>query len=211
MEKLITTINSQTGRISMHGVRNELLKSQAQKIGLPLEMIPLEGNVSMATYNEIMQKQNEKLISEGLLYSIFGDIHLEDLRKYREEQLEKAGITAVFPLWKKDTKELMHEFLSEGFKALVVCVNSKQLDRSFCGRELDLDFLSSLPEGVDPCGENGEFHTFVYDGPIFKEPVKFQIGEVVEKFYKTNEEDDCFKDKTQSWDTAFWYCDLIPE
>src|SRR5690606_8301131 len=136
----------------------------------------------------------------------------EDLRRYREDQLEKAGIIAVFPLWKKDTRHLMQEFISAGFKAIVVCVNSKLLDKSYCGREIDQEFLSTLPAGIDHCGENGEFHTFVYDGPIFKEPVKFRVGETVEKFYTLNkDEDDCFKDKKETWDTAFGYCDLLPD
>lgn len=212
VEKLLTTVNSEIDRISMHGVRLELLESQARQIGIPLEIISLDGNVSMATYNEVMLRQCKKLVAEGFCYSIFGDIFLEDLREYREEQLEQVGIAAVFPLWKKDTHKLMQEFISAGFKAVVVCVNSKLLDRSFCGREIDQDFLASLPEGIDPCGENGEFHTFVYDGPVFKEPVKFQVGEVVERYYQSAEnEDDCFKEKKESWDTAFWYCDLVPE
>ena len=106
----------------------------------------------------------------------------------------------------------MQEFISAGFKAVVVCVNSKLLDKSFCGREIDQKFLSSLPDGIDPCGENGEFHTFVYDGPVFKEPVKFRKGDVVERFYQSGkDEDDCFKEKKETWDTAFWYCDLVPE
>src|SRR5690606_19002420 len=212
VEKLLTTVNSEIDRISMHGVRTELLESQAKQIGLPLKIISLQGNVSMKTYNKVMEEETEKLKSEGVYHSIFGDIFLEDLRKYREEQLEKAGITAVFPLWKIDTGELMREFIAVGFKAVVVCVNSKLLERSFCGREIDHDFLADLPEGIDPSGENGEFHTFVYDGPIFKEPVKFRVGEVVERFYQSGkEEDDCFKEKKETWDTAFWYCDLIPE
>ncbi len=212
VEKLLTTVNSEIDRISMHGVRTELLKSQAAQLGLQLEIVGLNGNVPLSLYNQVMDTQTAKLRNEGFEYSLFGDIFLEDLRKYREEQLDKVGLKPVFPLWKIDTLELMQEFLEVGFKAIVVCVNSRLLDRSFCGRILDREFLSSLPAGVDPCGENGEFHTFVYDGPIFKEPVKFQIGEVVERIFQpTDNEDDCFKEKTDSWDTAFWYCDLIPE
>lgn len=212
VEKLLTTVNSETERISMHGVRLELLESQAQQIGLPLEIISLDGNVPLSTYNKMMLTQCKKLVAEGFCHSIFGDIFLEDLRRYREDQLEKAGIIAVFPLWKKDTRHLMQEFISAGFKAIVVCVNSKLLDKSYCGREIDQEFLSTLPAGIDHCGENGEFHTFVYDGPIFKEPVKFRVGETVEKFYTLNkDEDDCFKDKKETWDTAFGYCDLLPD
>lgn len=213
VEKLLTTVNSEAERITMHGVRKQLLELQAAQIGLPLEIISLEGNVSLDTYNKVMLRQTKKLKSEGFYFSIFGDIFLEDLRKYREVHLEKIAITALFPLWKKDTSNLMQEFINAGFKAIVVCVNSKLLDKSFCGKEIDHNFLSSIPAGVDPCGENGEFHTFVYDGPIFNNPVKFQVGEVVEKFYQPSEDKDenCFSQEEKSWDTRFWYCDLLPE
>ena len=121
-----------------------------------------------------------------------------------------AGLNAVFPLWKKDTKALITEFVELGFKAVVVCTNSKYLDDSFCGRMIDTKFIKDLPENVDPCGENGEFHTFVFDGPIFSKPVKFKIGEKVKRSYASSkDEDDCFQDKDQqSWDTEFCFCDL---
>lgn len=213
VEKLLTTVNSEVDRISMHGVRTELLKSQASQIGLPLDIVHLAGNMSLSDYNEVMFRQTEKLRHKGFNYSVFGDIFLEDLKKYKEDQLAKVEIKAVFPLWKMDTKELMRAFLSAGFKAIVVCVNSKLLDRSFCGRILDEDFLSSIPAGVDPCGENGEFHTFVFDGPIFKNPIAFEVGEVVQRSFQpsANKDDNCFRDKESSWDTNFWYCDLIPK
>ncbi|MCM4161194.1 diphthine--ammonia ligase [Antarcticibacterium flavum] len=212
VEKLVTTINREIGRISMHGVRQQLLEMQARSIGLPLHQIFLKGNVSMSTYNQTMQEQVKLLKKEGFTHSVFGDIFLEDLKVYREEQLEKEDITAVFPLWKRDTRQLMQDFLDAGFKAITVCVNAKYLDESFCGRIIDREFIDSLPEGVDPCGENGEFHTFVYDGPIFKEPVKFEIGEKVQRTYQSSEKEDdnCFADKEKSWDTRFWYSDLIP-
>ncbi|RKS42714.1 uncharacterized protein (TIGR00290 family) [Gillisia mitskevichiae] len=211
VEKLITTINSEVDRVSMHGVRKDLLQRQAESIGIPLELIALDGTVSMEEYNSIMAEAVNKLRSEDHSHAIFGDIFLEDLRTYREEQLKKIDITAVFPLWKKNTKHLITEFIELGFKAITVCVNAKVLDKSFCGREIDLDFINSLPANVDPCGEHGEFHTFVYDGPNFKEPVRFEIGEIIEKKYSPSKtEDDCFKEKTESWDTAFWYCDLLP-
>jgi len=211
VEKLITTINSEVDRVSMHGVRKDLLLRQAESIGIPLELIALDGTVSMEEYNSIMAEAVTKLRSEDYSHAIFGDIFLEDLRTYREEQLKKVGISAIFPLWKKNTKHLITEFIELGFKAITVCVNAKVLDKSFCGREIDLDFIKSLPANVDPCGEHGEFHTFVYDGPNFKEPVRFEIGEIIEKKYSPSKtEDDCFKNKTESWDTAFWYCDLLP-
>jgi len=211
VEKLITTINSEVDRVSMHGVRKDLLLRQAESIGIPLELIALDGTVSMEEYNSIMAEAVTKLRSEDYSHAIFGDIFLEDLRTYREEQLKKVGISAIFPLWKKNTKHLITEFIELGFKAITVCVNAKVLDKSFCGREIDLDFIKSLPANVDPCGEHGEFHTFVYDGPNFNEPVRFEIGEIIEKKYSPSKtEDDCFKNKTESWDTAFWYCDLLP-
>lgn len=213
ISKLVTTINSDVDRISMHGVKKELLERQAQSVGLPLHIIELAGNVSMATYSDTMQKQVEILKKEGFTHSIFGDIFLEDLRAYREEQLEKSGIKAVFPLWKKDTRELINDFIDAGFKAISVCVNAKLLDASYCGRILDKSFIESLPAGVDPCGENGEFHTFVFDGPIFKDPIQFVIGEKVQRSYQASEkkEDNCFSDEQRTWDTGFWYCDLLPK
>lgn len=213
VEKLVTSVNSETNRVSMHGLRKELLLQQAESIGLPLHIISLPGNVSMSVYNEVMQKETDLLKSEGFTHSVFGDIFLEDLRKYREQQLQKAGLQAVFPLWKKNTSELMNEFLKAGFKAITVSVNSKVLDSSFCGRIIDNEFLADLPSGVDPAGENGEFHSFVFDGPNFKFPVAFRKGEVVEKTYEPSKkmDDNCFSDKQENWDTRFWYCDLLPE
>lgn len=213
VQKLIATVNKETRRVSMHGIRLELMQQQAEAIGIPLQYIQLAGQVSMEAYNELMEVETGKLLSEGYNYSIFGDLFLEDLKQYREKQLEEVGIKAVFPLWKEDTLSLIRDFLEKGFKAIVVSVNAKELDRSFCGRLLDEKFLSDLPAGVDPCGENGEFHTFVYDGPIFDRPVAFEVGEIVEKSYtsSTDEDDDCFTDKPKNWDTRFFYCDLLPK
>ncbi|MEX2336475.1 MAG: diphthine--ammonia ligase [Fulvivirga sp.] len=213
VQKLVSTVNTETNRVSMHGLRVELMQQQANAIGIPLQLIQLDGNVSMQTYNELMGIETKKLLDEGFNYSIFGDIFLEDLREYRERQLGEKGIKAVFPLWKKDTLQMMQEFLKAGFKAIVVCVNASKLDKSFCGRLLDESFLKDLPSDVDPCGENGEFHTFVYDGPIFSKPVNFEIGDVVEKNYTPSgdKDDDCFSDEKESWDTRFFYCDLLPK
>lgn len=212
VEKLVTSVNSETNRISMHGLRKELLVKQAESLGLPLHIISLPGNVSMSVYNEVMQKETDLLKSEGFTHSVFGDIFLEDLREYREQQLQKAGLQAVFPLWKMNTKDLMQEFLKAGFKAITVTVNSSVLDKSFCGRIIDEAFLYDLPENVDPAGENGEFHTFVFDGPNFSFPIGFRRGEIVEKVYESsgNKKDDCFTDGQKSWDTRFCYCDLLP-
>lgn len=209
--KLVTTVNSEVDRVSMHGVRKDLLSRQAESLQLPIHIIPLQGNLSMTSYNEVMKNHTAQLQEEGYTHSIFGDIFLEDLREYREKQLLEIGMEAVFPLWKADTHQLIREFLETGFKAITVSVNAKVLDKSFCGRILDKDFLNDLPANVDPCGENGEFHTFVFDGPNFREPINFEIGEVVEKFYTpTIEKDDCFSKIKTTWDTAFYFCDLIP-
>lgn len=208
---LVTTVNSDMERVSMHGLRNELLLQQVKSIGIPLKIISLSGNVSMAAYDETMRKAMDELKSEGFTHTVFGDIFLEDLKEYRERKLNEVGIQAEFPLWEENTKNLLEEFISLGFKAITVCVNAKLLDQSFVGRIIDKQFLEDLPSGVDPCGENGEFHTFVFDGPIFKTPIDFKIGEKVLRRYQSteDEEDQCFQtDDKLKWDTSFWYCDL---
>ncbi|MCH4823339.1 diphthine--ammonia ligase [Gramella lutea] len=212
VEKLLTTINKDVGRVTMHGVKKELLLQQAEKIGIPLVISEISAETSMEEYNQKMKQATNELISEGFTQSVFGDIFLEDLKKYREDQLDSVGLEAVFPLWKKDTSKLIQDFIDLGFRAIVVCTNSKYLDDSFCGRIIDRDFLNELPDNVDPCGENGEFHTFVFDGPIFRDRVNFEIGEKVNRSYKPAEKDDdnCFQDEHESWDTEFCFCDLIP-
>jgi len=210
VSKLVTTINTDFDRVSMHGLRVALLKKQAEAINIPLQLIAFEGNVSMQTYTAMVNRTMTELHSKGYHYSIFGDIFLEELKQYRDQQLATCGITGVYPLWKENSKALLLEFLDAGFKAITICTNAKVLDASFCGRIIDADFIADLPEGVDPCGENGEFHTFVYDGPIFNTPVTFKLGEKVLRTYTTSEDaDDCFA-KDKSWDTEFWYCDLLP-
>lgn len=223
---LLTNVNGEFNRVSMHGLREELLDEQAECIGLPLQKIHFPGNVTMSLYDSLMKEAMQKILTEKYEYAVFGDIFLEDLKKYRESKLAEVGLTGVFPLWKKDTKALLQEFLSLGFKAITVCVNAKLLDESFVGRVIDEQFIKDLPEGVDVCGENGEFHTFVFDGPIFKQPVNFSIGEKILRTYTANTDDsedncsnfskekneDCYKAKVEekSWDTGFWYCDLLP-
>ena len=187
------------------------MDQQAKALGLPLSKIELNGKISMKAYDEKMQKVMTALTNEGYEYGVFGDIFLEDLKKYREEKLSEIGITGVFPLWKQDTRALLEEFLDLGFKAITVCTNAKYLDASFCGRVLDHDFIKDLPKNVDVCGENGEFHTFVFDGPIFTKPIAFDIGEKVQRGYTpSGDDDDCFS-QDPSWDTSFWYCDLLPK
>lgn len=213
IKTLLTSINQKYDRVSMHGVRVELHEKQAASIGLPLHKLLVPEMPSMEDYNQIMKETMSNFKKEGIDYSIFGDIFLEDLKKYREDQLSKVGIQGVFPLWKESTAELINEFLKLGFKAIIVCVNEKYLDKSFAGRLIDQDFLKDIPPNVDPCGENGEYHTFVFDGPIFKHPVLFDIGEVVYKKYeksKNPDSDDCNTDNTVDYNTGFYYCDLVP-
>lgn len=210
---LVTTLNDEVDRVSMHGLPKALLFEQVKQIGLPLHTINLPGVVSMEQYGKIMDRHVDQLKHSGYTRSVFGDIFLEDLRAYREQQLASRGIRAVFPLWGEDSKKLIEEFINAGFKAITVSVSDTLLGKEFVGRLLDKDFLKDLPEGVDPCGENGEFHTFVFDGPIFKNPVSFRIGEKVLRTYtpQKNKEDNCFKDDEVTWDTSFWFCELIPD
>lgn len=215
VEKLITNVNKDFGRVSMHGLREELLDAQAENIGVPLEKIEFPANVTMNDYNQKMLKKTSELKAQGLSNGIFGDIFLEDLRKYRDTKLQEVGITGVYPLWKQNTKDLLLEFLDLGFKTITVCVNAKLLGEEFVGRIIDRDFIKDLPKNIDICGENGEFHTFCYEGPIFKKPIEFEVGEKILKSYTLHENDDdnCYsstKKEKKSYDTSFWYCDLIP-
>lgn len=201
---LLTSINKEYQRISMHGVHVSLLEKQAESLGFPLIKMELPKEPSMEEYREIMGKTMTEIQSQGVTHSIFGDIFLEDLKKYREEQLQSIGMEAVFPLWKINTTNLIHEFLDLGFKTIVTCVNETYLDKSFAGRIIDENFIKDLPENVDPCGENGEFHTFTFDGPLFKSPVEFEIGEIVKKTYPKPK-----SDETETGEYVFWFCDLI--
>lgn len=206
IEKLITTVNQHFGRVSMHGLRTRLVELQAQAIGLPLSTIKLPEQPTMEVYNEIMEQELQKIMQEGFSCCGFGDIFLEDLKTYREEQLKPFGIKGIFPLWKKDTTDLLKEFIKLSFKAVVVCIKSELLDESFVGREIDESFLNDLPANVDPCGENGEFHTFCYDGPIFNYPIKFRKGDKVFRAYKSPKQDSDEPDSSM----GFWFIDLIP-
>lgn len=186
----------------MHGLRRELMEKQVAATGLPVATIELSEMPSMAEYDEKIGKAVNSLKAQGFECSAFGDIFLEDLRRYREEKLAAAGLKAVFPLWKRDTGELMREFLSLGFKAITVSVNAGKLGEEFVGRELDEAFLADLPAGVDPCGENGEFHTFCYAGPVFQDEIRFELGEKVFREYKSP--------SNPEKNAGFWFCDLKP-
>jgi uncharacterized protein (TIGR00290 family) len=176
---LLTTLTRDFDRISMHGVRRALLLQQAERLNLPIEEVWIKKGAPNTEYESQMSKALSKFYSQGVRQVVFGDLFLEDIRKYREEKLSTTNMTGVFPLWKKDTRSLANTFIELGFKALVCTTDPRALDPSFCGREFDKSFLSDLPETVDPCGENGEFHTFVYGGPIFDSEIKVTKGEVV--------------------------------
>lgn len=211
VEKLLTNLNDQFRRISMHGVRETLLEQQADAIGISLQKIFVGDQPSMSDYETKMTKTINQLHQKSFTHSVFGDIFLEDLKKYRESQLAKTGMSAVFPLWKKNTTELIYQFIDLGFKAIVVCVNEKFLNKSFCGRIIDRNFINDLPKNVDVCGENGEFHTFVFDGPIFMKPIVFTKGEMVYRKYAAPKRavNNCFQ-APETEDYGFYFCDLLP-
>ncbi|WP_418253683.1 diphthine--ammonia ligase [Flavobacterium columnare] len=181
---LLTSVNKQYNRISMHGVRTELLEEQAKSLKIPLHKMEIPEAPTMEVYENIMRTTLSNFKDKGISISVFGDIFLQDLRDYREEKLKELGFKGVFPLWKIDTKELIHTFLNLGFKTIVTCVNERYLDKRFVGRIIDLQFINDLPKNVDPCGENGEFHTFTFDGPIFSKPIEFELGEIVHRKYE---------------------------
>lgn len=211
---LLTTCNEHYQRVSMHGVRLELLDAQARAIGLPLEKIFVSRQSSNEEYQQKMSDCLLAYKAHGVAGCAFGDIFLEDLKRWREENLAKVGMRGIFPVWKVDTRELIREFFALGFGTVICCVNDAWLGEEAVGRCIDADFIASLPAEVDPCGENGEFHSFAFAGPIFKEPVKFKIGE---KVYRPVE----ITPPTASTSTyvcpssprqtkGFWFCDLLP-
>jgi len=189
---LVTTVTEDYGRVSMHGVREALLAEQAEALGLALLCVTIPADCSNEVYEKRMRKLLEEQTAFGVFTVAFGDIFLEDLRQYRESRLAEVSMKAVFPLWKRDTRSLARSFVQLGFKAVVTCVDSQALDGWFAGRDFDESFLRDLPAGVDPCGENGEFHSFVWDGPVFARPVPIERGEVVVR------------------EGRFWFCDLLP-
>src|ERR1700732_1823240 len=189
---LLTTVTEEYDRISMHGVRRVLLERQAASIGLPLHAVLIPPQCVNATYEARMREALNEHLARGVQQVAFGDIFLEDLRVYRERNLAQLGMEALFPIWKRDTRELAREFLGLRFQAIAACGDPRVLGASFAGRVLDESFFADLPPGVDPCGENGEFHTFVFDGPVFGAPIRFLIGE------KEMRDGVCF-------------CDLLPE
>jgi uncharacterized protein (TIGR00290 family) len=178
---LLTTVTEPFERVSMHGVRVSLLHRQAEALGLALREVRLAPDPDNDTYDAAMAATFAALRAEGLTTAAFGDLHLADVRAYREERCARAGVEAVFPLWGSDTSALAERVIADGYRAVVVCIDSAVLDDGFVGRDYDEAFLADLPAGADPCGENGEFHTFVWDGPLHTRPVPVRVGEVVQR------------------------------
>lgn len=176
---LLTTVTEGYERVSIHGVRRELLAAQAATLGYPLEVVYIPQKSSNEIYEQRMLRSLERYKAQGLTRNVFGDIFLEDVRAYREENLSQVGMRGVFPLWGQPTSVLAKRFIEVGFKAVLTCVDTEALDGAFAGREYDRALLEDLPEAVDPCGENGEFHTFVYAGPIFKRDLQIRRGQRV--------------------------------
>lgn len=189
---LLTTVTKDYDRISMHGVRTALLERQAAALGIKLERALMSKGASIEENESKIGEILERCRAAGITVSGAGDIYLEDVRKYKDDNLARLGMRGVYPLWKRDSLKLASEFIRLGFKAVIVCVDSTLLDRSFVGRSFDESFLADLPGGVDPCGENGEFHSFVYDGPIFREKISLVKGDIVLR------------------DNRYYFCDLLP-
>jgi uncharacterized protein (TIGR00290 family) len=178
---LCTTFNQAADRVAMHAVRRSLVEAQAAEAGLPLWPVELPWPCSNAEYEEIMGGVWRRALAEGIDTVAFGDLFLRDIRAYRERQLEGTGLEPLFPVWELPTARLARDMIAAGVKAKVTCVDPRKLDRSFAGRDFDLGFVEALPESVDPCGENGEFHTFVYEGPVFRRGIRVAKGEIMER------------------------------
>lgn len=189
---LLTTITEDYDRVSMHGVPRTLVEQQAHSLGLPIQEVFISKASSNEEYESKMEEVLTRFKQEGVSLIVFGDIFLEEVRKYREDNLSKLGMKGIFPIWGRDTTELTRSFIALGFQAIITCIDSKVLDKRFVGRAFDENFLAELPSNVDPGGENGEFHSFVFDGPIFRERIVCTLGESVLR-------------------NSFYFCDLLPK
>jgi len=189
---LLTTITKDYDRVSMHGVPRTLVEEQAYSLGLPIEEVFISKSASNEEYDSKMREILTRFKQAGVSSVVFGDVFLAGVKKYREDNLSKLGMMPIFPIWGRDTAELTRSFIALGFQAVITCVDSRLLDKSFVGRMLDKHFLAELPPNVDPGGENGEFHSFVFDGPIFNERISYKLGERVLR-------------------DSFYFCDLLPE
>lgn len=199
---LLTSLSESYKRVSMHGIKEEILEAQALRMGLPLTKIYLPENADMESYNRVMNSAVDKIKEDQINTMAFGDIFLEDLKKYREDQLQQKAMKAVFPLWKEDTAELVKMVEQEDIKAMIICVNEKYLGKEFLGRMVNTQLLADLPTNVDACGENGEYHSLVIDAPFFSEPLHIKAGEIVHKKYVGI-------DDQQSWDNSFYFQEIL--
>lgn len=214
---LMTTLNADFGRISMHGVRENLLDAQAEAIGLPLIKVWVRAGTN-EEYEQQMTDGLQKAIAQGVTHVVFGDIFLQDLREYRERQLAKVDLKAIFPLWQSNTTELIQDFVAKGFATITCCINDGYLDQSWVGRDIDSLFISELPAHVDPCGENGEYHTFCYAGPIYQQPIQVARGEVIYRplpsplpvKQQSTDDTDQYVCHSPVETKGFWFCDLLP-
>jgi uncharacterized protein (TIGR00290 family) len=192
VEALVVTCTQDFDRISMHGVRNALLDSQAARLGLPVERVWISKGAGNDEYEAATLALWARHRARGVAHVLFGDLYLDDIRAYRDAMLARSAMAGVYPLWKQDTRALAERFIDLGFRAVLVCVDPRRLPASFAGRAFDRALLADLPAGVDPCGENGEFHTFVWNGPNFAAPVDWRLGETVHR-------------------DEFVFCDLAPD
>ena len=178
---LLTTMNEEFDRVAMHAVRRRLLEEQSHAAGIPLYTVPLPWPCTNEQYEGRMRDAVAQAVGDGFTHVAFGDLFLEDVRRYREDRLAGTGLAPMFPLWGKPTPALAEEMIDGGLRAVLTCINPKHLDRSFAGREFDRALLRDLPAGIDPCGEYGEFHSFAYDGPMFDRPISALAGEIVDR------------------------------
>ncbi|MBI0577079.1 diphthine--ammonia ligase [Neobacillus cucumis] len=199
IDSLLTTISEEDFRTNAHGVREKLLEQQALSLGLPLRKVYLPENRTNEIYQQRMGDAFQQIVKDGITDIMFGDIHLQDIKDYREKMVRNHSLNAIFPVWGEDSKRLIAEFLNSGFKTVVTCVNGNRLDSSFTGRVIDEKFLQDLPHGVDHCGENGEFHTFVFDGPLFSKPVNFKLSNEITEKTDPHTNQNCF-----------YFIDLVP-
>jgi uncharacterized protein (TIGR00290 family) len=189
---LLTTVTEGYDRISMHGVRRSLLEQQADSLGVPLHQIMIPKDCPNQIYEARMREAVEHFKTRGITKVAFGDLFLQEVKQYREARLAQAGMTGLYPIWMRDTGELVRTFIGLGFRAILCCVDTQAIDASFAGRQIDQALLRDLPDSADPCGENGEYHSFVYAGPIFKRPIPCRAGETVLRTARFN------------------YCDILP-
>lgn len=178
---LLTTFNEAFDRVAMHGIRHDLMVAQAEAVGLPLWPVPLPWPCDNATYEARWREACRRALAEGVEVVVFGDLFLADIREYREKQLRGSGLEPLFPLWQRPTTALANEMVQDGLRAKLTCIDSRILPDSFAGREFDRALLNDLPQAVDPCGERGEFHSFVYAGPMLAKPIAIEVGEVVKR------------------------------